>query len=289
MYFMHRRVKPRFDGWDAVVRGSQLVWHLKGFADLIDEPSLNLGLLLWSGRQHPASLRHLLKLGLDGQPGSVGREGLQGEEILVAKAGHLERRRRRGFALRDIHRFLIRLHADPDRVAVAGQRFFCRFKDCCQRARQIRRLPTLVFHAQTLGGLCLRQRRTLDFSAQLLVLLHLRSQHGGHRSALRLRALSLLLGIPQFAIEEIYLLLHHLVAVLQRDQHRLLFRHLLAETFVFILERRLVRLAAGSRQCGCDQKDPPDKPQEAAWIGSLRNRSCHVRRLSWLEEFAVGF
>jgi hypothetical protein len=53
--------------------------------------------------------------------------------------------------------------------------------------------------------------------------------------------LGLFLGVPQLLVEQIDLLLHDFVAVLQRIQKRLLLRQLLAEIFVFLPKRGLVR------------------------------------------------
>lgn len=46
-------------------------------ADLGDEPLLDLGGFLRTGRQDTASLRDLLKIGFHVQAGDVGRQGLQ--------------------------------------------------------------------------------------------------------------------------------------------------------------------------------------------------------------------
>ncbi len=114
-------------------------------------------------------------------------------------------------------------------------------------------MAAFVFHAQHLRDLGVLCGCALSISGQLLVLRHLRPQHGGERSPLRLRPFGLFLCVPQLSIEQINLLLHDLVPFLQRDDHRLLLGRLFAQLFVLRLKRGFVRLAAGGYEGRADQ------------------------------------
>src|SRR5437899_9172425 len=122
----------------------------KRLLNFTNQPSLDLGDLLIPRNHHPASLPYFFKLRLHAESRMVRRKHLDGDEILVSKAGKFQRGWRGHFAVRHIDRLLVRFHADPYRVPVTSQYFFHRFADCAQGSRHLFRLADLDLHTKAL-------------------------------------------------------------------------------------------------------------------------------------------
>ncbi len=233
---------------------SRLARSFERFDDLADETPFDFSSFLGAHAQDAPTLRDFFKLRLHAQFGDTGRKGLNRDEILVPEAGHFERSGIRDLALRDIDGFLLSLDADLQLIAVPCQRLFHDCGDGVQWAGNCIELRTLFIDLEILSHL--RRRGPLDFRSHAFGLSELGIKLVSQVLGFHLGGIGRFLGIAEFLIEEIDLLLHHFVPILQRAQQGFLFGHLFLQGFILGFEWRVVWCTAIRRAVQNDEGKP---------------------------------